>query len=260
MHKLITSFVMTLALTFVLCACSQEPEVVDVASLKTSPEKFTGKRIKFYLDAVQGALGTGAEPSDTKGYLMSLDPRIASAYPISLILKPDLSSKWVAANLEKYRQYTVTLSGTLNAVTSGKLTFYDFVADDFVINADNDNSRGAYNGARSANGLPSAILELPQPTRVADLNKIGLFPDQYKGKPLQIEAMVTRDDFKPGVGDTVQLQTHVLTFSLSKELAASIYDKVSSSVSFLEITGTLDARKAADGTPLIAVKHVRFVR
>ena len=259
MYKLITSFVMALALIFTLCACSKEPEVVDVALLKTSPEKFAGKRIKFYLDGVQGTIGTGADPSDPKGNLVSLDSRIVSDYRISMALKPDLIPKWTAANLEKYHEFTVTLTGTLAPVTFDKLGLYKFSADDFVINADNENSHGAYSGAKTADGLPSDALELPQPTRVLDANKIGLFPDQFKGKPLWIESMVSKDDFKPGVGDTVQLHTHGLTFIFSKELAASIYDKITG-VSFLQIIGTLDAAKAADGTPLITVKHVRFVR
>lgn len=264
MHKLITSFVTALALVLTICACSQEPEVVDVTTLKTSPEKFTGKRIKFYLDAVLGALGPGAEPSDPKGYLRSFDPRIAdplmaSDFRISMVLTPDLSSKWVAANLEEYHQYTVTLTGTLTAATFDKLTLYNFFADDFVINADNENSDGTYNGAMTSDGLPSDTVELPQPTRVTDVNKIGLFPDQFKAKPLLIEAVVSRGDFKPGSGDTVQLQTSALTFVLSKELAASIYDKVAN-VAYLEIVGTLDAVKAPDGSPLITVRHLRLVR
>lgn len=62
--------------------------------------------------------------------------------------------------------------------------------------------------------------------------------------------MVSKDDFKPGAGDTAQLRTSSVTFVLSKQLAANIYDKVAPAA-YLEIIGTLDAAKAADGSPLI---------
>lgn len=259
MHKIIVKFIVFLIVTLMLHACTREPEVVDASTLRDSPQKFEGKRIKFYLDAVQGALEKSAEHSDTKNYLISLDPRINSAFPISMVMKSDLSSKWAAANLDEYVQYTVTLTGTVHAVTAGKLSFYDFIADDFVINSYNDNSYGTYSGVKTPNGLPSEALEIPQPMRVVDVDKIALFPDQFKSKPLLIEMIVSKDDFKPGVGDNIQLKTAKLTFIFSKSLALSIYDSVNNA-SFIEIVGTLDAGIATDGTPLIAVKNVRFKR
>lgn len=259
MRKIFALLAMLLASTFLLGACTQELVVVDATTLKTSPEKFAGKRIKFYLDGVQGTIGDGSDPSDPLGKLVSLDPRISSDFRITMALKPDLIPMWKGANLQKYHKFTVTLTGTLTPVTSEKFTLYNFSVDEFIINADTGTSPGSYRGAKTADGLPTETLDLPQPTRVDDVSKIGLFPEQFKNKPLQIEAMVSKDDFKPGLGDTVQLRTYALTFVLSKELAASVYNKVNS-VSFLEITGTLDSAKAAEGNPVITAKQVRFVR
>lgn len=259
MRKIIVGFVTTLTIIFTLFACSQGPEVVDITTLNSSPEKYVGKRIRFYLDAVQDRTGMASEFKDPTAYLMSFDTRMGNDFKISVMLKPNLLAKWEAANLDNEHEYTVTVTGNFTSMKLGKLTAYHLITDDFVINSESKFNSATYSGSKTTDGLPSETIDIPRPTRVLDVNKIGLFPDQFKSKSLMIEAMVGKDDFKPGAGDAVHLRTSSLTFVLNKKMAADIYDKVTT-VAYLEIVGTLDAAKAADGSPMIVVKHLRFLR
>lgn len=259
MRKLITGFVIALALTATLCACSQEPEIVNITTLRSSPEKFVGKRVKFYLDRVQDSTGTGADSTDPAGYLMSFDNRMGYDFNISIMLMPKLLDKWTAANLDDRHEYTVTVTGDFSSTKLDKLTFYQLNVDDFVINSENEFSKVFYTGSKTADGLPAQTIVLPRPARVLDVNQIGLFPDQFKSKLLLIEAIVSKDNFKSGAGDTVQLRTSALTFVLSKKLTENIYDKVAP-LAYMEIVGTLEVEKAADGSPMITVEHMRFVQ
>ena len=252
MFKVLTTLVIAVAF-LCLSACSQSAEEVDVTTLWSTPEKFSGKRVKFFL------YGVGAIELSTDGYLHPRDRRIGGDYKLQMRLSPTAREKFAQANLDPNLIYTMTFSGEVTQIQDGTLILHEVLADDFVINAEEDFAVGivAALDRKGPSAFPTAIVQMPRPTTVTDLARVGLFPDEFKGKSLRIRGYFSKEDFKPGQGNAVELHAKGITFVMNKEVASSVYDKVQL-ISSLELVGRLESQKAADGTPKITVDTIKI--